>query len=274
MTKCLDRRRSVERAVLEVHNLQTHFFLRGGRTVKAVDGVDFTVERGRVLGLVGESGSGKSTVGLSILRLLDPRARIVGGEILFQNQNLRTLSEKKLKQVRGRHISMVFQDPTTALNPVTTIGRQLKHALSAHRGLSTTGIQTRAVELLDDVELSDPERVLAAYPHELSGGMRQRVVIAMALASGASLIIADEPTTGLDVTTQREILYLFDDLIHTGRLSMLFITHDFGVVAYMCDDVCVMQNGKIVEYGPVEKVLESPTHPYTRRLLDAIPDPK
>jgi len=261
-------------ALLEVRDLRTYFFFDSGRTVAAVDGVDLTVRRGSVLGLVGESGSGKSVTALSILRLLDPRARIVSGEILFRGRDLISLSEGEMREIRGRYISMVLQDPMTALNPLLTIGRQIRHAISAHQKLKSQDVRTEAIRLLDTVRLPDPERLLGAYPHQLSGGMRQRVVLAMALASGADLIIADEPTTALDVTIQLQILSLLKELREARELSMLFITHDLGLIAHICDYVCVMYCGVVVEHGPMAKILERPLHPYTQALLYAVPNPQ
>ncbi len=261
-------------SLLEVRGLHTYFHFSGGRVVRAVDGVDLTIPRGSVVGLVGESGSGKSMTALSILRLLDPRARIMQGEIILEGQDLVKLSEGDMRGIRGRRISMVVQDPMTALNPLLTIGRQMKNALSAHRKWEPRALNSQATHLLDLVRLPDPERLLSSYPHELSGGMRQRVVVAMALSSGADLIIADEPTTALDVTIQLQILTLFAELRRERELSMLFISHDLGVIAHVCDSVCVMYRGIIVERGPVGEVLASPLHPYTQGLLESVPDPR
>jgi oligopeptide/dipeptide ABC transporter ATP-binding protein len=261
-------------SLLDVRDLHTYFHLAGGRVVRAVDGVQLSIPRGSVVGLVGESGSGKSMTALSILRLLDPRARIERGEILLEGQDLVKMSEREMRRIRGRRISMVVQDPMTALNPLLTIGRQVKHALSAHQTWDAAALESEAIRLLDLVRLPDPERLLSTYPYELSGGMRQRVVIAMSLASHADLIIADEPTTALDVTIQLQILSLFKELRWARDLSMLFITHDLGVIAHVCERVCVMYRGIIVERGAVGSVLESPLHPYTQGLLESVPDPR
>jgi len=256
--------------LLSVDRLTTVFDLPGG-PVPAVDDVSFTLAAGETLGLVGESGSGKSVTALSILRLVQPPGRIAGGAIRFNGRDLLTLTESEMREIRGAGISLIFQEPMTALNPVFTIGDQIAETLLVHgRGRRST-TRRRAVELLESVKMPDAARRVHDYPHQLSGGQRQRVLIAMALACEPALVIADEPTTALDVTVQAQILDLLRDMRSRLGLSMLLITHDLGVVAEMADRVAVMYAGRIVEEGPVRAVLRSPKHPYTRGLIASLP---
>src|SRR5688500_5815548 len=258
-------------ALLEVRDLRTHFFTREG-VVRAVDGVSFSVERGRTLGIVGESGCGKSVTALSIMGLIPkPPARIVGGEELFGGRDLTTLSERELCDVRGDEIAMVFQDPMTSLSPTLTIGTQLVETIRRHTDVSKQEARRRAVDLLEEVQLPKAPQRLKDYPHRLSGGMRQRVMIALALSCNPALLIADEPTTALDVTVQAQVLDLLDELRRSHDMAMIFITHDMGVIAEVADDVVVMYAGQIVEQAPVRALFEQPEHPYTEALLGALP---
>lgn len=256
--------------LLKVDRLSTVFEL-DGRTIRAVDEVSFDVRRGETLGLVGESGSGKSVTALSILRLIQPPGRIAGGSVFFEGRDLLRLPEREIRHVRGAKISLIFQEPMTALNPVFTIGDQIAEALLVHRKASRAEAKRRAIELLGAVRIPDPERRVRDYPHQLSGGMRQRVLIAIALACRPSLVIADEPTTALDVTIQAEILDLLREMKDRFDLSLLLITHDFGVIAETADRVAVMYAGRIVEEAPVRELFSHPKHPYTRGLLASIP---
>jgi oligopeptide/dipeptide ABC transporter ATP-binding protein len=256
--------------VLEVRNLKTSFFTSRG-IVKAVDDVSFSLARGETLGLVGESGCGKSVTAMSITRLVSPPGRVVGGQILFDGQNLLGFTESELRHVRGSKISMVFQEPMTALNPVLEVGFQIAEAVLAHENLSRKDAWDRAVESMRAVSIPDPEKRAKDYPHHLSGGMRQRVMIAMALVCRPTLLIADEPTTALDVTIQAQILELLDSLRHQYNLSMILISHDLGVIAEVAENVAVMYAGKIVEIGPVMDVFHNAKHPYTQGLLHSIP---
>ncbi|CAO4134265.1 ABC transporter ATP-binding protein [Methylorubrum extorquens] len=246
-------------------------FRSGTRETRAVDRVSFAIERGETLALVGESGSGKSVTALSILRLLDGAAHHPGGKILFKGRDLLTLPEREMRAVRGADITMVFQEPMTSLNPLHSIQRQIGEVLEIHRGLKGKAARARILELMDLVGIRDAERRLGAYPHELSGGQRQRVMIAMALACEPDLLVADEPTTALDVTVQAQILALLADLQKRLGMAMLFITHDLGIVRRIADRVCVMLAGRIVEAGPVDRVFTRPQHEYTQRLLAAEP---
>ncbi|HKY24387.1 MAG TPA: ABC transporter ATP-binding protein, partial [Gaiella sp.] len=257
--------------LLEVRDLRTHFFTREG-VVRAVDGVSFSVARGRTLGIVGESGCGKSVTALSIMGLIPvPPARIVGGEVLFEGRDLTKLSERELSDVRGDEISMVFQDPMTSLNPTLTIETQLVETIKRHMDLSRQEARRRAVDLLEEVQLPKAAQRLKDYPHRLSGGMRQRVMIALALSCNPALLIADEPTTALDVTVQAQVLDLLDELRRSHDMAMIFITHDMGVIAEVADDVAVMYAGQIVEQAPVGQLFDRPEHPYTEALLGALP---
>jgi len=254
-------------ALLDVHNLSVTF---GGPSL-AVDGVSFQVMPGETLGVVGESGSGKSVTAFSILRLLQPPGRIVSGSVRFQGRDLLTLSEAAMRDVRGAGISLIFQEPMTALNPVMRVGDQVAEALLVHGKATRAEAMARAVELLQAVHIGDAQRRVRDYPHQLSGGMRQRVMIAIALACRPPLVIADEPTTALDVTIQAQVLDLLRELKARYTLALLLITHDFGVIAEMADRVAVMFKGKLVEQGPVRDVLRHPSHDYTRNLLAAVP---
>jgi peptide/nickel transport system ATP-binding protein len=258
-------------ALLEVDDLTTYFFTRDG-VVRAVDGVSFSVKRGEVLAIVGESGCGKSVTSLSIMRLIaSPPGRYVRGRVLFEGRDLLQLPEPEMRKIRGDAISMIFQEPMTSLNPVLTIGRQIAEALVVHRGSSREQAAQRTVELLRLVRISEAERRASQYPHELSGGMRQRVMIAMALACEPRLLIADEPTTALDVTIQAQILDLMRELQRKTGAAIVLITHDLGVVAEMAERVVVMYAGRKVEEAPVAELFAHPLHPYTRGLLDSIP---
>ena len=255
---------------LEVRDLRTHFFTRAG-VVKAVDGVSFTVQRGKVLGLVGESGSGKSVTGFSIMGLVDPPGRVVSGEILFQGRDLTKLSEEEMRDLRGNRIAMIFQDPMMTLNPVLRIETQMVEAVRAHVDVSEAEARRRARDALGQVGIPSPEERLKAYPHQFSGGMRQRVAIAIALINKPDLIIADEPTTALDVTIQAQILFEVQKLCRQTGTALIWITHDLSVVASLADEVCVMYAGKIVEQGTVDDVLDRPAHPYTHGLMCSVP---
>jgi oligopeptide/dipeptide ABC transporter ATP-binding protein len=258
-------------ALLEVRDLQTHFFTREG-VVRAVDGVSFSVEKGRTLGIVGESGCGKSVTALSLMGLVPkPPARIVGGEVHFRERDLTQLTEHELEDVRGREIAMIFQDPMTSLNPTLTIGTQLTETIRRHLGVGKAEARRRAVELLEEVQIPKAAARLDDYPHRYSGGMRQRVMIAIALSCNPSLLIADEPTTALDVTVQAQVLDLLESLRELHDMAMIVITHDMGVVADAADDVLVMYAGQVVEQAPVVELFDNPQHPYTEALLGALP---
>ena len=256
--------------ILEVKNLCTSFFTEEGE-VKAVNGVSFSVPSGRTLGIVGESGSGKSITSLSILRLIQSPGKIKSGEILFDGKDLLQLSEKDMRKIRGNEISMIFQEPMTSLNPVFTIGEQISEVYQIHRNLSKREAKEKSIEMLKLVGIPSPEKRNDQYPHELSGGMRQRVMIAMALACNPKLLIADEPTTALDVTIQAQILRLIKELQEKLHMSVIFITHDLGVVAETCDYVAVMYCGKVVEFADVKTLFKNPQHPYTVGLLNSLP---
>ena len=257
--------------VLEIRNLHTHFFLRRG-VVKAVDGVTFSLKRGEVLGLVGESGCGKSLTALSILRLLPQEAaRTVEGQVLLDGEDLLAKSAGEMREVRGQRIAMILQDPQTSLNPVFSIGNQLHEALARRRDEGGRSLRERAVDVLRRVRLAAPEQRIGQYPHELSGGMKQRVVGAIAISCAPEVMIADEPTTALDVTIQLQYLNLLKELQTSLGMGILFITHDFGVVAHMCDRVAVMYAGRIVETGPVREIFDNPVHPYTQALIASVP---
>jgi oligopeptide/dipeptide ABC transporter ATP-binding protein len=256
--------------LLRIQNLKTYFYTEDG-IVKAVDGVDLEVYPGKVLGLVGESGCGKSVTSLSIMRLIAPPGKIVEGEIWFDGQNLLSLPEKQMIAIRGNRISMIFQQPQTALNPVFKVGDQIVEVLQIHRQMDRKTAWERAVEMLRLVGIPDPERRAQAYPHELSGGMAQRVMIAMALACEPALLIADEPTTALDVTIQAQILDLMRNLRQQINTAIILITHDLGVVAEMAERVAVMYAGQIVEQAEVNALFDTPLHPYTQGLLESIP---
>jgi len=256
--------------ILRVENLQTHFRTRDG-FVRAVDGVSFAIRQGQTMGLVGESGCGKSVTALSIMRLLDYPGEIAGGHILFEDKDLADLEIEEMRHIRGSEIAMIFQEPMTSLNPVYTVGDQIAEAVQLHMEVSPKEAWARAIEMLELVRIPSPERRVSDYPHNMSGGMRQRVMIAMALSCNPKLLIADEPTTALDVTIQAQILDLMRDLQSRLKMSILLITHDLGVVAEMCKEVAVMYAGQIVEQASVDTLFNSPQMPYTEGLLKSIP---
>ena len=257
--------------LLQVKNLQTSFFTPEGE-VRAVDGVSFEIHEGKTIGLVGESGCGKSVTSLSIMRLIpSPPGKIVGGEILYRGRDLLKLNNEEMRKIRGNEISMIFQEPMTSLNPVFTVGDQIGEAIRLHQGLGKREARDKTIEMLRLVKIADPESRVDAYPHQLSGGMRQRVMIAMALSCNPSLLIADEPTTALDVTIQAQILELMKELQQKIGMALLLITHDLGVVAEQADDVAIMYAGKIVERSDTRAIFNQPLHPYTVRLLNSLP---
>jgi oligopeptide/dipeptide ABC transporter ATP-binding protein len=257
--------------LLRVENLRTYFGTSKG-TLRAVDGVDLQIPQGGTLGVVGESGSGKSVTALSVMRLVEQPGRIEpGSKILFEGRDLATLGERELGKIRGNDIAMIFQEPMTSLNPVFTVGNQIAEAVRLHQGLGKKDAKARAVELMQLVGIPSAERRVNDHPHQMSGGMRQRVMIAMALSSDPKLLIADEPTTALDVTVQAQILELMKELRERLGMAIMLITHDLGVVAEMVDEVAVMYAGRVVERGPVEEIFSSPQHPYTEALLESIP---
>jgi oligopeptide/dipeptide ABC transporter ATP-binding protein len=257
--------------ILEVRDLHTHFFLRRG-VVKAVDGVSFTLRRGEVLGLVGESGCGKSLTALSLMRLLPKGgARTIKGEVLLGGENILERTPAEMREIRGRRISMILQDPQTSLNPVFSVGDQLVEAIRRRTRGRPAELVKAAIAALRRVDIAAPERRIGQYPHQMSGGMKQRVVGAIAISGEPEVLIADEPTTALDVTIQLQYLKLLKRLQRENGMAILFITHDFGVVARMCDRVAVMYAGRIVECGPVRHILEAPSHPYTRALIASVP---
>ncbi|MAN80214.1 MAG: methionine ABC transporter ATP-binding protein [Rhodospirillaceae bacterium] len=256
---------------LQVDNLETHFFTKDG-VAKAVDGVSFTVNRGEIMGLVGESGSGKSVTGFSILGLVDPPGRVVGGRVLFQGTDLLTLDPEGLRQLRGNRIAMIFQDPMMTLNPVLRVDTQMIETVRAHdSSVSADDARARARDALGQVGIPSPDERLKAYPHQFSGGMRQRVAIAIALLNKPDLIIADEPTTALDVTIQGQILYEAQKLCRETGTALIWITHDLAVIAGLADQISVMYAGRIVEQGMLDEVLDRPAHPYTQGLLGSVP---
>jgi len=255
--------------MLEVKNLSVNYYTEE-EIVKAVDRVSFTVAKGEALGIVGESGSGKSTIALAVMRLIAPPGRIVAGEVFFNGQDLMKLSEKKMIEVRGAKISIVFQDPFTSLNPVFTIGEQIAEAVRVHQGLNRKLAWKKAIEMLALVQINNPTARAADYPHQFSGGMRQRAMIAMALACQPQLLIADEPTTALDVTIQAEILRLLKELQKRLGLSIIYITHNFGIIREICDRVVVVHQGLIVEEGKIPQLLDNPKASYTKKLIDCL----
>ncbi|MHA6251800.1 ABC transporter ATP-binding protein [Oceanobacillus sp. CAU 1775] len=257
--------------ILELKELSTHFFTDSGE-IPAVDKVSFKVHKGEVVGIVGESGSGKSVTSLSVMQLVpSPPGRIVGGEVNFKGQDIAHASEKKMKQIRGNEISMIFQEPMTSLNPLFTIGNQMREAIRIHQKVSKKFATQKAIEMLKMVGIPRAEAIVNEYPHQLSGGMRQRVMIAMAMSSDPELLIADEPTTALDVTIQAQILDLMKNLNKEEDTSILLITHDLGVVADICDRVVVMYSGQVVEQGTKREILKDPQHPYTQGLIKSLP---
>ena len=257
-------------STVEVRNLRTHFLTRAG-VIKAVDDVSFSVDRGQVLGLVGESGSGKSVTGFSIIGLVDPPGQVVGGSILYQGQDLAKLSEREMRTLRGNRIAMIFQDPMMTLNPVLRVDTQMIEAVQAHTNVSSTEARARARDALGMVGIPSPEERLKAYPHQFSGGMRQRVAIAIALLHNPDLLIADEPTTALDVTIQAQILAEVQKLAAEHGTALIWITHDLSVIAGLADRIAVMYAGRIVESGPAADVLDRPFHPYTHGLIGSVP---
>ncbi len=260
--------------LLKIDKLKTYFYTKRG-VVRAVDGIDLALNRGETLGIVGESGSGKSVTALSILRLVpSPPARIVSGRILFNNKNLLEMDDSAIRKIRGNEIAMIFQDPMSSLNPTFTIGNQIIESIKLHQGLGKREARLKAIEMLQSVGIPSPEQRVNEYPHQLSGGIRQRAMIAMALSCNPALLIADEPTTALDVTIQAQVLDLMDNLREEFDTAILFITHDLGVVAGMADHVAVMYLGKIVEIGTVKDIFHNPKHPYTLGLMNSLPSMK
>jgi len=258
--------------LLEVRSLSTHYIsARGTRVTRAVDDVSLTLAEGETLGIVGESGSGKTTLALSLLRLLPPAARIVSGEIRFEGDDLLRKSDAEMRRIRGKRIAMILQDPMASLNPLFTVGDQVAESIRVHEGARRRSAWRRAQELLRAVRISAPETRAREYPHQLSGGMRQRIVGAIAISCEPRLLIADEPTTSLDLTIQAQYLNLLRDLQQAHHLALIFITHNLGIVAKMCDQVAVMYAGRLVESGPVRLIYNAPAHPYTRALLESIP---
>ncbi|TAK67355.1 MAG: ABC transporter ATP-binding protein [Betaproteobacteria bacterium] len=255
---------------LRVENLRTYFFTRQG-VVKAVEDASFSVAPGKILGLVGESGSGKSMTGYSIMGLVDPPGRVVAGRILLRGQDLRSLAPDDMRRVRGKRIAMIFQDPMMTLNPVLRVDTQMVEAIQAHADVSRAAALERSRDALARVGIPSPAARLSAYPHQFSGGMRQRVAIAIALLNQPELIIADEPTTALDVTIQGQILFEMQKLARESGTALLWITHDLSVIAGLADEICVMYAGRIVEHGSVDEVLDAPLHPYTHGLIDSVP---
>ena len=256
--------------LLEVQDLEVKFALRFG-DITAIDGASFTLDEGEKLGLVGESGAGKSVTGFSIINLISKPGYISKGSIMFEGQQISSWPDAKMRHIRGNRISMIFQDPMMTLNPVFTIGFQMIETLKAHRDISTEEARRIALEKLKKVHIPSPEKRLNQYPHELSGGMRQRIIIAISLLADPAIIIADEPTTALDVTIQAEIMDLLQELCETENMGLILITHDLGVVSQVTEKIAVMYAGKIIEYGPTDEVVHNPTHPYTEGLIQSIP---
>ena len=257
--------------ILKVKDLRISFFTHVGE-VKAIRGINFSVEKGQIVGIVGESGSGKSVTSLSVMGLLQQPGRVTGGEILFKGENLLKKSKRDMVNLRGNEISMIFQDPMTSMNPVYTVGRQIEEAISNHMKLSREELRAKTIEMLDLVKIPSPEQRVKNYPHEFSGGMRQRAMIAMALACGPDLLIADEPTTALDVTIQAQILELMQSLQKKLGMAIIMVTHDLGVIAEMCDEIVVMYGGRFCERGTADEIFYNPRHEYTRGLLRSIPN--
>ncbi len=258
--------------LLELRDLSTHYVsARGTRVVQAVDGVSLSLRAGETLGIVGESGSGKTTLALTIMRLLPPAAKIVGGQIRFEGEDLLAKSDAQMRHIRGKRIAMILQDPMASLNPLFTIGDQVAEPIRVHEGVGRASAWSRARELLKAVRIPAPDARLREYPHQMSGGMRQRIVGAIAVSCEPRLLIADEPTTSLDLTIQAQYLKLLRDLQREHHLALIFITHNLGIVAKMCDQVAVMYAGRVVERGPALRIFDEPAHPYTRALLESIP---
>jgi len=258
--------------LLEIRRLSTHYVsARGTRVTRAVDDVSLSLDQGQTLGIVGESGSGKTTLALTLLRMLPPAAKIVSGEIMFEGVDLMKKSESEMRRIRGKRIAMILQDPMASLNPLFTVGDQVAEPIRVHEGAGRKNAWTRATDLLKAVRIAAPERRVREYPHQLSGGMRQRIVGAIAISCEPRILIADEPTTSLDLTIQAQYLKLLRDLQRAHNLALIFITHNLGIVAKMCDQVAVMYAGRLVESGPVKQIYNSPAHPYTQALLESIP---
>lgn len=260
-------------ALLDVRGLSVHFDVRGHGMLHAVDGVDFDIRKGEILGLVGESGCGKTVFSLSLLRLISPPGHISSGQINWVGRNLLDISNKEMRFVRGKEIAMIFQNPQSSLNPLYSIGSQLVSVIRLHREISKAEARNEALRLLRLVEISDPERRMNDYPHQFSGGMAQRIMIAMALSCQPKLLIADEPTASLDVTIQAQIMDLLLEIREKFQMAILLVSHDLGVIAKMCDRIAVMYLGRIVEIAPAEKLYDSPMHPYTQALLKSVPVP-
>ena len=256
--------------LLEVEDLEVKFALRGG-DLTAINGASFTLDRGEKMGIVGESGAGKSVTGFAIINLISKPGFISGGRILFNGEEISSFSDEKMRKIRGNRISMIFQDPMMTLNPVFTIGTQMVETLKAHRSISRHDAEKIVLEKLRKVYIPSPEKRLSQYPHEFSGGMRQRIIIAMSLLTDPALIIADEPTTALDVTIQAEIMDLLQELCDTDEMGLILITHDLGVVSQVTEKMAVMYAGKIIESGPTDEVVMHPTHPYTKGLIKSLP---
>lgn len=264
----------VSEVILELNDLRTHFFTDSGE-IPAVDGVSLSIHKGERVGIVGESGCGKSVTSLSVMQLVpDPPGRIVGGDILFKGENIVSASNKRMKQIRGNEIAMIFQEPMTSLDPLFTIGNQIIEGIRFHKKINKKEARNRAIEMLELVGIPGADKVMNDYPHQLSGGMRQRVMIAISMACNPELLIADEPTTALDVTIQAQILDLMRNINEEKDTAMMLITHDLGVVAEICDRVIVMYAGQIIEEGTTREILKSPNHPYTKGLIRSLPDMK
>jgi oligopeptide/dipeptide ABC transporter ATP-binding protein len=258
--------------LLDIRRLSTHYVsARGTRVTRAVDDVTLSLDQGQTLGIVGESGSGKTTLALTLLRMLPPAARVVSGEMLFEGSDLLKKPEHEMRRIRGKRIAMILQDPMMSLNPLFTVGDQVAEPIRVHEGAPRRSAWRRATELLKAVRIAAPERRVGEYPHQLSGGMRQRIVGAIAISCEPKILIADEPTTSLDLTIQAQYLKLLRDLQRAHNLALIFITHNLGIVAKMCDQVAVMYAGRLVEAGPVKQIYNSPAHPYTQALLESIP---
>jgi oligopeptide/dipeptide ABC transporter ATP-binding protein len=258
--------------LLDIRRLSTHYVsARGTRVTRAVDDVTLSLDQGQTLGIVGESGSGKTTLALTLLRMLPPAARVVSGEMLFEGTDLLKKPEHEMRRIRGKRIAMILQDPMMSLNPLFTVGDQVAEPIRVHEGATRRSAWRRATELLKAVRIAAPERRVGEYPHQLSGGMRQRIVGAIAISCEPKILIADEPTTSLDLTIQAQYLKLLRDLQRSHNLALIFITHNLGIVAKMCDQVAVMYAGRLVEAGPVKQIYNSPAHPYTQALLESIP---